>query len=351
MSALGASTKLLLGNVILFTLVAGGVYGATRPEVATPASRVGAAMLSAFETDREDDILLNVASLHGIKPGLPVFFLDRADEQRPIAHVLDMGEGGRGAWVQLRFEPLEEATGPWTLTAYPPSRKLSNALRMAVTADAAKRFGAQVGERMEGLWNDVLLPDLKERLPGFLERIDPTKDTEAREVMSSLSKSVMEKLDPLLDDLAKYVTRAVRKKFDLLDRLGLLVKVVSGDSKGLSRKILPVAKDAAKRWWEENEARVLKAVGEAFAGEMPKIRAWATGELFKAARDELAVPIFEARRDVLEKEGEYLLKKAADEFIRAPQGGFRVRFAALLRTQLLNKKTALLLLERTPPAR
>ena len=48
----------------------------------------------------------------------------------------------------------------------------------------------------------------------------------------------------------------------------------------------------------------------------------------------------------LEAEGEALLRAAAKEFVEAPEGGFRVRFAQMLRTQLLNKKTALLLLQR-----
>jgi len=351
MSALGSHAKLLFGNIVLLTLLGGAVYGATRRTVAEPAARVAAAVWSAIETDRDEDAVLQVASLKGITKGVPVFLLDGEAEGRPVAHVLDLGEGARGPWIELRFAPGEDTTGPWQVHAYPPSRKLRSALDMAVTGEAAQRFGAEVGRRMEALWTEVLLPDLKARLPGFLERIDPTEDTEARAMMKSLSRSVMKELDPLLDDLAKYVTRAVRKKFDLLDRLGLLVKVVSGDSKGLSRKILPVAKAAARRWWDENEPRVLKAVGTAFAAEMPSIRAWATGELLDAAREELAEPIFRARRDRLASEGEALLKKAADEFVRSPEGGFRVRFAAVLRAQLLNKKTALLLLERAPPTR
>ncbi len=351
MSALAAQAKLLLGNVVLLVALAGGVYGVTRDAVARPTARVAAAVWSAIETDRDEDAVLPVPSLQGIDRGLPVFVLGGAHEGRPVAHVLDFGEGARGPWVELRFAPGEETVGPWRLRAYPPSRKLRSAFDMAVTGEAAQRFGAEVGRRMEALWSDVLLPDLKARLPGFLERIDPTQDTEARAMMKSLSRKVMAELDPLLDDLANYVTRAVRKKFDLLDRLGLLVKVVSGDSKGLSRKILPVAKAAARRWWDENEPRVLKAVGKAFGEEMPAIRAWATGELFDAAREELAEPIFHARRDRLVSEGEALLKKAADEFVRAPEGGFRVRFAAVLRSQLLSKKTALLVLERAQPAR
>ena len=169
--------------------------------------------------------------------------------------------------------------------------------------------------------------------------------------MQALTKSAMKKLDPLLTTLAKWVTWKVNHELDTLDRLGLLVKFVRGDSKGLSRKVLPIAKAAVQFWWQENQAGVLQAVADSVEEQYPAIRRWVAGEVFDAAREELAEPIFSKHRARLEREGEALLRRAADEFVKSPEGGFRVRFAAVLRAQLLNKKTALLVLERTPPTR
>jgi hypothetical protein len=90
----------------------------------------------------------------------------------------------------------------------------------------------------------------------------------------------------------------------------------------------------------------MKALGRAFSAHGKDFKDWAGGELFEAARDELVLPVLEAQGRRLESEGETLLRAAAKEFVEAPEGGFRVRFAQMLRTQLLNKKTALLLLER-----
>jgi len=351
MSSAGARTRFVLGNLVLLGALGAAGWGLARPEIAQPAQRVFASFRSAFESDRESDLFVTLDSLEGIERGLPIFHLDGTAERQPVAHVHDLGSGETGCWVQVRFEPGEDATGPWTLTSYPPSRRLSSAIKMAVTDEAAQRFGHELIGRIETLWRDVLLPDLEARLPGFLTRIDPTKDTEARRVMQALTKSTMKRISPMLDGLAEWVTWKVKHELDTLDRLGLLIKVIRGDSKGLSRKITPIAKAAAEYWWNENQDRVLRAVGEGFEEQYPAIRKWVAGELFDATREELAEPIFAAHRGRLEAEAEALLKRAADEFVKAPEGGFRVRFAAVLRAQLLNKKTALLVLERTPPSR
>ena len=166
-----------------------------------------------------------------------------------------------------------------------------------------------------------------------------------------LTKSVQKRLDPMLDGLAKWVTWKVKHELDTLDRLGLLVKVIRGDSKGLSKKILPIAKAAVQYWWDENQDNVLKALGASFHEQYPAIKRWVSGELLTAAREEFAEPIWNTHRGRLEAEGEALLRQAAEQFVKSPEGGFHVRFAAVLRAQLLNKKTALLLLERTPPTR
>jgi hypothetical protein len=218
---------------------------------------------------------------------------------------------------------------------------------MAVTRDAALRFGGEVARRLELLWNDAILPEAERRFPAFVARIDPTKDTEARPLVEGLSASIMTKLAPLLDDLSNTVTAAVKRKFDLLDRLGLLFKLVRGDAKGLKKQIMPVAVAAAQQWWLQRREAVLAAIGAAIGENAGELRAWAGGELLEAARAELVEPILAAQRERLESEGEALLKHAAREFVTAPGGGLRVRFATLLRTQLLDKKRALLLLERT----
>ena len=96
---------------------------------------------------------------------------------------------------------------------------------------------------------------------------------------------------------------------------------------------------------------MVQALGSAIQGRLAELKAWAGGELFQAARSELVEPILAAQRERLEEESEEILRSAADEFIRAPSGGFRVRFAAILRTHLLQKRTALLLLEPIGPQR
>ncbi|MDJ0522294.1 MAG: hypothetical protein QNJ90_09495 [Planctomycetota bacterium] len=351
MSSHGLRIRFVLGTCVLLGALGALAWLLATPAVSGPALRVASALASSIETDRPEDVILAVPALDGIQPGLPVFHLDGEEERRPVAHVHDMGSGATGAWVHLRFEPGEDPAGPWGLSVYPPSRKLSSAVKMAVTDEAARRFSRDLGDRVETIWTDLLLPDLERRLPGFLKRIDPTEDTEARAVMLALTSSAMKRLDPLLEGLAKWVTWKVNHELDTLDRLGLLVKFVRGDSKGLSRKVLPIAKAAVQFWWKENEANVLKAVGAAVEEQYPAIRKWVAGEVFDAARQELAEPIWKEHRERLEREGEALLRRAADEFVKSPEGGFRVRFAAVLRAQLLNKKTALLVLERTPPTR
>jgi len=153
------------------------------------------------------------------------------------------------------------------------------------------------------------------------------------------------RLEPLADELAAHVTREVEKKFDLLDRLGLLWKMVRGDGQGLRRELVPVAKQAAARWWEVNKDRVLGAVGDGLRQQMPLVRAWVEGELLDAALDELVAPIWQAQRPRLEAEAEALLRVAASTFVESPTGGFRVRFATAIRHVLLGKRSALLLLE------
>ncbi len=344
-------TQVLAGSIVLCVALLGLVLLLASPVVAKPAGRVAATLASALDAERESDLRMAVPSLKGIHTGLPVFFLGDPPESRPIAHVADFGQDGGEAWVRLRFEPGAKSEGPWTLRAYPPSRKLKAAFETVVTPEAASRFGRHVADRLELVWEEAVLPEARKHLPAFLERIDPSKDTQAKVVLDAFSKTVIAELEPLLDDLADDVTDAVKKKFDVLDRLGLLWKAVRGDGKGLKKEVLPVAKEAARKWWAGNQAAVMKALGRAFSAHGEEFKDWAGGELFEAARDELVLPVLESQGERLESEGEALLRAAAKEFVEAPEGGFRVRFAQMLRTQLLNKKTALLLLQRPDEAR
>ena len=336
----------LVGSAVLVAALLGLVLLLSSPGVARPAARVAASIGSALDAERAEDLRLPIASLDGVHPGLPVFFVRPAGEWPPVAHVAAFGEGPEGPWVRLRFEPGAAEPGPWTLRSYPPSRKLSAVYRTVVTPEAAERFGKEVVRRLEHLWEEAVRPEAEQHLPAFLARIDPTKDTQSRELLEAFSQTVLAELEPLLDDLASHVTHAVKEKFDTLERLGLLWKVVRGDEKGLKREILPVAKQAARAWWEGHQPQVMKALGRAFQAHGDAFKTWAGTELFEAARDELVLPVLAAQGRRMEAEGEGLLRLAAKEFVEAPDGGFRVRFAQMLRTQLLNKKTALLLLER-----
>ena len=346
MNAQAARIQFLLGSVVLVGAVLTGLLVLLSPQVARPAARIASAFGSALDGERADDLVSPVESLQGLEVGLPVFLGNGDGATTPIAHVVTWGADAERAWVRLRFEPGVDSRGPWKLHAYAPSRKLRAALETAVTQEGAARFGELVLARLRALWQEAILPEARSRLPAFLGRIDPREDTEARALLQGLSKSMLAQLDPLLDALLDHVTNAVKRKFDLLDRLGMLWKVVKGDAKALKRQLVPVAKEAAQQWWAENEAAVLAAVGRALADHADGFRDWAAGELFHAAREELIEPIFAAQQERIEADGQALLRAAAEEFVTAPGGGFRVRFAAVLRTNLLNKKTALLLLER-----
>jgi hypothetical protein len=347
-----ARIKTLIGTLVLGAVVCGAVLLLVSPGVARPAGRILASLGSAFDDERDDDQRFPVGSLDGIRKGLPVFLVDGEGRARPVAYVVrsEAGRAGPGQEpaVFVRFAPGERAEGPWRLRAYPPSRKLRAALDMAVTPEAATRFAADVAARMERLWTEAIMPEAEARFPEFLARIDPTKDTEARALLTGLSGDLMTRLRPMLDDLAGAVTGAVKREFDVLDKLGLGWKFLRGDAKGIKKKLMPIVERSARAWWAANQTRVLQATGAALHDNLDAMRAWAGGELFRAAREELLQPILATQRGKLEAEGEALLRHAADEFVESPDGGFRVRFAGMLRTQLLNKKTALLLLEREP---
>jgi hypothetical protein len=341
-----------VGNLVL---VAGALFvvaGVLTPAVARPAGRVLAALASGLVPERDEDLVIAVDDLRGLATGLPVFLPGVDGAARPVAHVVSWqaAADGAGGTVRLRFEPGEDPSGPWRLRAYPPERTLGAALAMAVTPEAAGRFGAEVAARVERLWSQALLPEARQRMPGFLARVDPTADTEARALLDGATASVVRRLAPLTEDLSETVVGAMKREFDLLDRLGLLFKLLRNDAAGLQRTILPVAREASVRWWAAHRDDVLRAVGDGLGEHLGALRDWAGGELFDATRHELIEPILAAQRERLESEGEGLLRRAADEFVEAHGGGFRIRFTGLLRTQVLGKRTALLLLERAHAA-
>lgn len=350
-----ARLQTLLGTAVLGALPAGLVLLLMAPGVARPAQRVLETLASAWQSERPGDAPFPVPSLAGIHRGLPVYLVDDEGRARAVAHVhgLHAGRAGPagdsdapGPRVVLRFAPGEDPAGPWNLRAYEPSRKLGAALEMAVGPDAAARFGAHVATRLERLWTEALLPAAEARLPAFVARIDPTRDTQSRELVNAVTGDVLQRLSPLLGDLGNAVAQAMKRKFDLLDKLGLGLKFLRGDASGIQRKIMPVVDEAARTWWAGNRTRVLQAIGASLRAQMQPMRDWVGGELFEAARDELVAPILAAQRERLESEGEALLRHAADEFVESPDGGFRIRFAGMLRAQLLDKDSALLLLER-----
>jgi len=346
-----SSWKVAVGGLVLLGSALGALLVLTSPGIARPARRIFESLRSALTEERSDDVVLRVDTLEGVQRGLPVFLADESRGNRPLAHVARFGQRPAGPWVRLRFEPGEVSRGAWRLRVYPPSRGLRAAYEMAVTPESARRFGDAVAQRLEILWQEVILPETEKRLPAFLARIDPQRDTEARLLTEEMTASVLQHLDPLLDRLATHVAAAVKHKFDLLDRLGMLWKLMRGDAEGLKGQILPVAKDSARQWWAAHQSEVLRAIGEGLKGQRAQLRTWAGGEFFEAAREELIQPLFESQRQRLEREGEGLLRLAVHEFLEAPEGGFRVRFAALLRTQLLRKQTALLLIEPLDPSR
>jgi hypothetical protein len=155
---------------------------------------------------------------------------------------------------------------------------------------------------------------------------------------------VLPRLEPLLEGLTRDVTAAVKERFDFLDRLGLLWKVLRGDEKGLEKELVPVAREAAKGWWTAHGAEALAAVAAGVKDRREALGAWLKGPAWEAAREELLMPVVRDERDRLTAEVEALLAQAVAEVALAPGGGFRPRFASVLRTHLLGRGEALLLL-------
>ncbi len=334
--------KAWLGSGILAGAMLALVLLLASPSVARPAERITAELLSGLSAERDDDLLTPVDTTKGVDVGAPVFFVEPDGEARPVAHVVAVDDGR----LRVRFAAGEDPAGPWRVRVVPPKRGMMDAFHTAVPPETAERVGRELVRRLERLWDEELYPEVERNLPAFLDRIDPTKDTESSKLVKAMGSSVMQEVEPLLNELADAVARAVDRHFDLLDRVGLLWKVVRGDERGIKRQVMPVATKAATAWWSVNQARVLRAIARGLKSHVPEVSAWVKSELFDAAKDELLDPVYASKQDAIEDEGESLLRMAVEEVVRGPSGGLRIRFAAMLRATLLDKKTALVLIER-----
>jgi hypothetical protein len=334
----------LVGSVVLALVPVGLGALLLSPSVREPLGRTLAVIAGDWFGGEAGTVAYAVAAAADVRPGDPVFRADRPAGFRPVAHVASVEEGR----LRLRFAPGAEVVREGRLTVVPPSRGLAEALAAALPAEAAEALGRSLSARLGALLEGAVLPDLERRLPDFLAEIDPRTDPAARRVLDAVRASLARHLAPLADELAGEVFRAVGAHFDFLDRMGLLWKLVWGDAEGLRGELEPVALGAAKAWWERRQDAVLTAIGEAFAAEAEAIEAWLREEVLVAARTRLAEPLLAGQRARLEREAEVALREVVDTVVLAPGGGLRVRFAAVVRTAILGKRGALLLLEPGP---
>lgn len=316
----------------------------------TPAfARVVHEVRSGLQGEGAGDLWCAVSEIDGVCPGDPVYRYDDEQGTQPIAHVVRVSSPSEPPRVCVRFAYGEGWPGPARLHVLAPARRLGEAVAKAMPPEVLADVGEQLRLRFLSLWREALAPDLKQRLPAFLARIDPEQDEATRELLEGLSHTLLLRMDPLLADLTRTIRKALDDELGFLDRMGLLWKVATGDEKGLEKKVLPVAREAAERWWSEHRAQVLEQVGLTVRAHSDELAGWAGGRLLDAARDELLDPLLVAHRKRIESDAEALLREAVDAFVRAPDGGLRVRFAAVVRDTLLGKHTALLLLEPVGP--
>jgi hypothetical protein len=215
---------------------------------------------------------------------------------------------------------------------------------LAVPPEVAARLSTALRARLAATFEEALLPGIERRLPAFLARLDPTKDPPTRALAELLGDAVLTRVTPLLEGLTSDITTAVKDRFDFLDRVGLLWRVLRGDAKGLEKELVPVAREAASVWWALHGTEALTAVAEGVKDRRDAIATWLKGPAWTAARDELLLPVVHEERDRLSAEVEALLRQAVEEVALAPGGGFRPRFASVLRTHLLGRGQALLFL-------
>jgi hypothetical protein len=340
-----------LGVAVWLALLGGLVALFAAPGVRGPLGRTVHTLLEPWRDAPERERRFEGPS-YGARLGDPVFEARGEGLGEPVGHVVAV----EAQALRVRFEPgFGGARGLEDLEVecLAPSRTLGEALALALPPESVRRLGLALRERLGVTFEEALEPELKARLPAFLARVDPRKDPRASAEVQALGHAVMQRLAPLLDGLTREVTRAVDQRFDLLDRLGLLWKMVKGDGEGLRKELLPVAKEAAQRWWSEHATEVLEALGQGLADRGPELGDWLAGPVWDAAQTELLLPIAHAQRARLEAEAQGLLEAALAEVVLAPGGGLRPRFAHVVRTHLLGHRAPLLLVRvvaRSEPA-
>jgi hypothetical protein len=298
--------------------------------------------LDAFASDAGDLRLEVVDPPPGLRPGHPVYQAGLDRGLWPVAWVV----GVEADAVRIRFAPGETVGGVrWRLVALDAPSGLGDAWQVAIPPEVAAELGGRLSARLERLLAEAILPEVQRRLPSFLARVDPRKDPRAREVLGAVGTAVVERVRPYVNELGNAVARDLKDHFDLLDRLGLLWGMVRGDTRGLAKKLLPIAEASVRRWWRKHQDAVLAAAGEAVMDEAPRWQGWLLNEVWSAAREELAEPLLAAKREQIEDAADDAIQAVLDTVVTAPGGGFRTRFAAVLRSRLLEKDEPLLLLE------
>lgn len=335
------TARRLFGSAVLAGLALLVALGFSRPDVRHRLGRVlGAMAHDAFVRGGEGDVRFALADPGGIRRGDPVFLEARATALRPVAYVTAVGTDG----VRVRAAPGETLPEGRVLERLAPPYGLRDALDMAVPEPVRARLAASFDATLRGLLAEAILPEVRRRLPAFLERVDPRTDEEARQVLDAVGGEVLERLRPLGDELARQVADDVKERFDFLERVGLLWDLLRGDAEALREQVTPVALKSAADWWEANQEAVLTRVGEGIAARLPELQRWALDDVLPAARDEIASPVIEAQAGAIEAAADRLVRRVADDVVEAPEGGFRLRFRSVLRTRLLEKDEPLLLL-------
>lgn len=335
---LSLSARVWVGSVIWLGLAGATLGLLAQPHVRAPLVRTVGALLGAGLGTDGRQVVFQVGDARGIDPGCPVFAQGEVPAP-PVGYVVSV----EGSTLRVVLAEGSEA-GPG-LTCLPPSRTWAEAVDLALPPALAAELSAGLEARLARLSEDLLLPGLEARLPAFLARLDPRADPATRGLLDALGTAMLGRLTPLLEGLTQEVSRAVGARLDLLDRLGLLWKVVRGDGEGLRRQMLPLARDAAERWWAGHAREVVAAVGAGLEEHRADVRAWVEGPGWQAVRDELLLPVLREGRERLATDAQALLSDALGRVALAPGGGFRPRFASVLRTHLLGRGQALLLVE------
>lgn len=350
-----ARTRQAFGSALMIAVLIGLVVLLTRPRVAEPMGRVAAVLASGLRGEDDADPTFAVPTTEHVGIGDPVYVIEPSGDARPVAHVIAVRDEPAPALV-LRFEPGEEtlaagASRALELTLLPATKRLGGAYETAVPPEVARHLQAVLMARARQLWTSAIRPELERRLPAFLARVDPSQDPRSRALLSEVGRSVMDELDPMLDDLGDEIASSLEDRLDFLDRMGLLWKFVRGDAEGIKGEVMPIAANRAQLWFDEHQDELVAALTRGIEAKGPELREWFTGQVLEAAREELVDPLWDSQQDRLEQEGEAVLRLLSREVVLAPGGGFRLRFSQVLRATLLGKRTPLLILAPRPDAK